>query len=394
MQLSFITPLYATSPKYFNDLIECFSRVATNRNKIQWVLVNDQPANPQIADLIRCAKECLKNVDVVEVTNPSNLGIFRAYYQGFKAASGDYCTILDHDDVLDVGYLASYRFPDNCDFVYSNEYKFSDESKNKDIFEKPNFDPLSILFYFYTHHVSLFKTAVVNKILSSLDGDFFETDYFYSISSAFDLWLLSQYLLEIFPYGESVHFIEKPIYGWRIHVNSTAHSIEQKPINSLARLLIFERFFQEYGQDPLAKINPEAPYAVCSLFQNKFRAVYDGNWSIIELGTSDSNIVSRLTAVCMAEELEIIRRYAMNFPLHYLAEKTRLPIFIPMSWGAEHWVKEHPDIMRHIPHVALFRVMPYQTSWEKSSGMFIYPMGIEQDLKKDVPVAVCFSTAR
>ena len=160
-KLSIITPLYNTPRVYLTDVL---NSVKEYTDQVELVLVNDSPNNIRL-------KAYLNNLDgshIKVIHNPKNLGIFGAYYNGFLSASGEYCCILDHDDIFDPVHVLE-AIDKRPDIIYTDEYKFEgrtyDKQMHKIYFQKPDFDILSTVFYLYTHHVTVLRTKIVRQQL-------------------------------------------------------------------------------------------------------------------------------------------------------------------------------------------------------------------------------------
>jgi len=247
--LSLITPLYRTKRRFLMELIDGLKAQA---NDIELVLINDSPTDHVLQFSI---DELLATYKFIRYyPNPSNLGLFLAYRNGFMHATGQYCCILDHDDIINVSAICPYlRSHPEADMVYTNEYKYYDgHPEEKIIFEKPEFDVLSTISYFYTHHITIWHTDVLQRALRKRTD--LQTYHF-----AFDIYALFMYMREYSGTMNVLHYSE-PVYGWRIHENSTAANLNQKPIGFLERLKLIEEQLRYFGEDPIVWIHPKVGY--------------------------------------------------------------------------------------------------------------------------------------
>lgn len=250
-KLSIITPLYNTPRVYLTDVL---NSVKEYTDQVELVLVNDSPNNIRL-------KAYLNNLDgshVKVIHNPKNLGIFGAYYNGFLSASGEYCCILDHDDIFDPIHVLE-AIDKRPDIIYTDEYKFEgrayDKQMHKIYFQKPDFDILSTVFYLYTHHVTVLRTKIVRQqlIRYTTPGKY---------TSIFDIHYLLEYIKAFAGQPMNVCHVPESDYGWRIHGNSTASNLAQKPSGYFERLKKVEEFFRFFGETPLLSIDPQIGYLV------------------------------------------------------------------------------------------------------------------------------------
>ncbi|MBY0220374.1 glycosyltransferase [Paenibacillus illinoisensis] len=375
--LSLITPLYNTPINYLEQIKE---QLMLYSDRIEWVLVNDSPFNQKLINYV----ERLKDHEFIKVhTNKKNLGIYKSYVAGYEIASGDYCGILDHDDHIDLKEVLVYldRSSD-YDLLYTNEYKFDDEKKF-DYYHKPELDLLSTAFYFYTHHITLMRTEIVRRVIKERQlGKY---------SSIFDICLMLDYIHEFRGSEIKVAHIDWFSYGWRVHQNSTAMSIDQKPAAHMERIIKIEEFFKEFGETPIVSIDKDIQYLVCSEF-------FSGNdlYKIPPL-TENKEIIKRwfeslsnnkkiswlgsqpITFEQMSEILDVARR----LPFKYLREYTTLPIFIVDKNCYKHFESD-PSYQKHLPNVPFILQRDINSEIKMLNGMMINPNEDKNILKANL----------
>lgn len=254
-KLSVITPLYNTKIEFLQDLENC---LRPYQEEIEWILVNDSPDNSEL----RKNLEYLKVSGKVIVTNDRNRGIFYAYYQGYMKATSPYCCILDHDDIFNPKNVLD-KLDGDWDLVYTDEYKF-DQKGNREVYHKPDFDMLSSVFYFYTHHVTVMRTNIIQNAIckKGVSGDY---------TSIFDIHLMLEYMACFVEKDMKVLHIKSADYGWRIHDESTAKNLNQKLAGYFEREQKVEEFLKEQGETPLLNIHKAIGY----LIEGCFLSAYD-----------------------------------------------------------------------------------------------------------------------
>ena len=257
-KLSIITPLYKTKERYLADAQKPLEKYA---DSIEWVLVNDSPDDQRLRRYLR---EIYSPEYMVVSENPNNIGIFASYYNGFMIASGEYCCILDHDDVFDPGNLIN-ALKENPDIVYADEYKFYDDNiKQIEPFYKPSFDVLSSVFYLYTFHSMMLRTGIVKKALKNKGQNARYT-------ATFDRHMLLEYINGFDGQELTAVHVNSTDYGWRIHPDSTAMDLDQKTSGFFERLKKAEEFFKDNGETPLLNQHNEIAYLV----EGKFLSLLD-----------------------------------------------------------------------------------------------------------------------
>ena len=249
--ISLITPAYRSNLNYLDELVDC---IAPFQNEIEWVIVNDDPGNSQLNEYFL---QLEKRIRFKYVKNSKNLGITAGYCAGVKEASSPYLGIMDHDDLLDPKPIldAVKKYPD-YDLIYSDEYKF--EGTHKEKYTKPGFDLLSSAFYFYTHHITLFRTERVKKLL--------DCDPYVEFPTLFDIWLNSNYLKNSDLKNFKAAHVPSLSYGWRVHSNSTAADLSIRPANTEERLKVVQDFFKNFGESAQLSVCPHATYLVTGYF--------------------------------------------------------------------------------------------------------------------------------
>jgi glycosyltransferase involved in cell wall biosynthesis len=134
-------------------------------------------------------------------------------------ASGEFMTVLDHDDCLAICALewvacTIIEHP-AVDYIYTDEDKISSEGIRFDPFFKPDWSPEYMLSLMYTCHMSVFRTSLVKNL-----GGY---------RSAFDG--AQDYDLTLRVVAQTTRIIHIPhiLYHWRAWSNSTAMSLASKP---------------------------------------------------------------------------------------------------------------------------------------------------------------------
>ena len=233
MKLSLAVPAFETKPEYMKALIEsCLAQSYEN-----WELIIADGSETQIVEQTVGAYQD-KRIRYVRLQE--NEGIAENTNQALFYAEGEYCGLLDHDDMLtpDALYNMAKAIHDSIQsgttpvMVYSDEDKCNAEGKQFfDPHFKTDFNLDLIMTNNYICHFMLVKTDVLKRlqIRKQYDG-----------AQDFDLVLriVSSLLLkEKEGHGARVEtqilHVPKVLYHWRCHEESTAD-------NPLSKMYAYE----------------------------------------------------------------------------------------------------------------------------------------------------------
>ena len=211
--LSVVVPLYNTPRKYFHQLLKCI--VGQSYSNWQLVLVD---ASEQKMEYV--AKLAQKNTRIRYKRLEENWGISGNTNAGLEEATGDFITLLDHDDVLAKNALFEVVKAINetgADLLYSDEIVLDANLKKLGEYHfKPDFAPDTLRGCNYITHLCVFSHQLLEE---AGGGEKTEFDG----AQDYDL------ILRLSEKAKRVHHIQKVLYFWRRHESSTAQDISQKP---------------------------------------------------------------------------------------------------------------------------------------------------------------------
>ena len=216
--LTLVIPLYETPATFLREIHRSISLLGNSEN-LETLLIVDSPS-PNFVHKVREIFSDVQNV-VIKV-NESNMGRTYSYARGFVEARGLWVTLMDHDDICDLNEKRlnelKYFYGSTVDLLYTNEFIFNSTSRR--IVTKPDFDFLSALQYFYTHHFTFYRRDKINIDLENLPK-----------TECFDIYINAQYILDCLKRqgkvrGELLSW--ESAYGWRNHSGSTASNPKQK----------------------------------------------------------------------------------------------------------------------------------------------------------------------
>ena len=205
-KISIIVPMYNTPVNFFTELVdELIAQTYSN-----WELCLADGSKEKNEEI---EKVCKKDERIKYKFLNDNKGISGNTNAALELATGDYISLLDHDDLLP--RFALYEVvkcinenPD-VEFIYSDEDKFSElGGKRYDPHFKPDFAIDTLRSNNYICHFSIFKKELMNK----LGG--FRSDY--DGAQDYDI------IIRMSENTSKIIHIPKILYHWRVHPNSTA----------------------------------------------------------------------------------------------------------------------------------------------------------------------------
>jgi GT2 family glycosyltransferase len=161
---------------------------------------------------------------------PTNEGIVGNSNAALALATGEYVTLLDHDDTLAPFALFELvrtlnDHPD-ADFLYSDEDKITTYSgQRRDPHFKPDYAPDTLRSYNYICHLSVFRRSLLDQIGGFRPG--------FDGSQDYDL------ILRATEQAQKIVHVPKVLYHWRIHQHSTSteQSVKQYSMESARKAL-------------------------------------------------------------------------------------------------------------------------------------------------------------
>jgi glycosyltransferase involved in cell wall biosynthesis len=163
-------------------------------------------------------------------------------------AEGEYCALLDHDDLL--APQALFRIAErlqeypNANLIYSDEDKVDPDGNRFDPYFKSDWNPDLLLSHNCISHLGVYRRSVMDEL-----GGFDE-----ALSGSQD-WDLALRVATRIPQG-SIQHIARVLYHWRYVHTSTAHSIESKPYAVTAAKKAIERHLASFGTASCVESGP------------------------------------------------------------------------------------------------------------------------------------------
>ena len=248
-KLSILVPVY--NPQ-IEHLAACIDSVLT-QSYANWelCLANDASTNPQVKEMLDRYAEQDPRIRLVH--RAENGHICAASNSALELATGDFCALLDHDDLLAehalVHVVEAIGAQPEAAFLYSDEDKLSSNGERITPHFKPRFNPDLLLSQNYIAHLLVAKTSEIRAIGAFREGLEGSQDH--------DLALR---LTERLKPAQIVH-IPHILYHWRESAASTAANPEAKGYTAEAGRRAVADALKRRGEDAAVEHSPHIPNA-------------------------------------------------------------------------------------------------------------------------------------
>jgi glycosyltransferase involved in cell wall biosynthesis len=240
--ISILLPVYNTEAKWLTQAIESVrSQLYEN-----WELciADDASPEPHVAELLKQYE--LLDPRIKVVYRKQNGHIAAATNSALEMASGEFCALLDHDDMLPNHALyyvvdAINQHPE-AELIFSDEDKVDAEGRRFDPYFKSDWNLDLFLSHNCISHLGVYRTRILREI-----NGFDET-----LSGSQDWDLALRFLLKID--AGKIHHIPRVLYHWRYLETSTSMSIDTKPYAVEAGKRAIEKFLKARGHT--AEVSP------------------------------------------------------------------------------------------------------------------------------------------
>lgn len=247
-KISILVATFNTKEEYLKEMID----TVVNQSYSNWELcIADGSTNDFVEKYVR---EHYSNYgDKIKFQKlDQNYGISGNTNKAFEMATGDYITVYDHDDTLEldcffeiVKALQEYRY----DVLYTDEDKFDDSTKMyNDPNLKPDFSEDLLRSHNYITHLFIVNKKIVDEVgyyNSEFDGS---QDY--------------DYIFRCVEKANAVYHIPRILYHWRMHPESTAQNPESKLYCYDAGKRAIEAHYKRIGVEATVEFLPKPMYGM------------------------------------------------------------------------------------------------------------------------------------
>ena len=246
--ISIVVPLFNTPARYFKQM----TGSVLHQTYTNWQLVLVDASDAAHAEVSAKAAALAQKDARFVYRKIENGGIAANTTKGFEVATGEYLTLLDHDDVIYPNALYDVVRAiqsTGADFVYSDEIVLSDNFKQLGGYHfKPDFSPDYLRGVNYITHLAVFSRKLLDAAGAYEDRNF---------DGAQDHDLI----LRLTEKATKIHHIKKCLYVWRAAAGSTAQTMDAKPYAVAAGERAINAHLQRVGLQGEARAIPGAPGA-------------------------------------------------------------------------------------------------------------------------------------
>lgn len=215
--ISVLVPVYETPERYLREMIE--SVINQTYSNWQLVIVDGSKREGGIPKTQKVVEEYIaEHRKIVYAPLEKNLGIAMNTNMAFNYSTGDYITLLDHDDMLtpDALYCVVEALnEERYDVLYSDEDKISEDgSRVSDPAFKPDFSIDLLRAHNYITHLFVVR----RKLLLEVGG--FDSEY--DGAQDYDL------ALKCSEKTKRIKHIPRVLYHWRMNDKSVALNPHKK----------------------------------------------------------------------------------------------------------------------------------------------------------------------
>ncbi|MEP6297633.1 MAG: glycosyltransferase [Ilumatobacter sp.] len=242
-RFSVVTTVFDPEPEH---LLACIASVdaqaadpAVAASGIEHVLVDDRSTRPEVAAVLRGAASTSHPVTRAVIRRDHNGGIVAASNDALAAATGDFVVLLDHDDVLADGALASVAAvldaDDSIDVVYSDHDLMRPDGRCAWPMYKPDFSLERLRHHNYITHLVVARRSLVDEVGGFTPGTDGAQDH--------DL------LLRLAEVAAPFHHVPEILLHWRQAPNSSALDSRNKPAAISAEVRAVAAHLERCGID-------------------------------------------------------------------------------------------------------------------------------------------------
>lgn len=215
--ISVIMPVYNPEPEFLRAAIE--SVKAQTYQRWQLCVADDASTDQRIRPLL--TEAAAADARIKMIFRPTNGHISAASNSALELAEGEWCALLDHDDMLADNALALVaeeinRSPD-AGLIYSDEDKIDASGVRSNPFFKTDCDPELFLAQNYINHLGVYRTSLLRETGGFREG--------FEGSQDYDLALRVLEKLR----AEQVRHLPFILYHWRMAAGSLAAVADAKP---------------------------------------------------------------------------------------------------------------------------------------------------------------------
>jgi O-antigen biosynthesis protein len=207
-------PVFNTDDKWLREAIE--SVLAQLYPNWELCIADDASPRPHVRRTLQ--EYAARDSRIKVVYRPNNGHISAATNSALALASGEFVSLMDHDDVIP--QQALYELVNKLnqdpavDMIYSDEDKIDTKGRRFDPAFKPDWSPDYLESCMYTAHLALYRKAIADEIGGFRPGYDGAQDY--------------DFVLRFTEKTDRIAHVSRVLYHWRAIPGSTATSMYDK----------------------------------------------------------------------------------------------------------------------------------------------------------------------
>lgn len=232
-KISVLMPTYNTN---ITHLVECIESVQ-KQTYSNWELCIVDDCSTEVKVFEKLSEKAKEDPRIKVKRLNENGHICKATNAAFDLATGDFVSLLDHDDILNINALAEVVTTINSNndvgLIYTDEDKLNKSGVHVDPFFKPDFSPYFLRSCNYITHFTTIRSDLFKKVGGFRLGTEGAQDW--------DL------ILRVTEIAKQVVHIPKILYSWRMSDASTASNSNSKPYAYRNQRIVLRDHMQRLG---------------------------------------------------------------------------------------------------------------------------------------------------
>lgn len=243
-KISILLPTYNSNISLLEECIE--SVLSQSYENWELCIADDASTNPSVAEIL--SSYAKKDGRIKYTIRRKNGHISRCSNSALALATGDYCALLDHDDLLATNALlhvaVAINENDGCKIIYSDEDKVDIKGTRFDPHFKSDWNPELFYSQNYISHLGVYQTSLLKKVKGFRTGVEGSQDY--------DL------ILRCLEHVEAQQIVHIPhiLYHWRVLEGSTAMDAGEKSYTSDAGVKALKHHFAKVNRSIRVELGP------------------------------------------------------------------------------------------------------------------------------------------
>ena len=324
--ISIIVPTHNTHEKYFRPMIES----VINQSYKNWelIIIDDASDDVYLKELIK--EYAQQDVRIRHKFLNKNRHISGATNEGIKLSTGEFISLFDHDDVLLPNALnevvGALNKDQELDFIYTDEDKIDDRGIRSQPMLKPDWNPDLLRSVNYITHFTTIRKSLLMRVGYERE--------IYDGAQDWELFLRATRGTS----PEKILHIPKVLYSWRIHSESTASALGNKPyvVEAQHRALLTDA---AYRTDVRPLVDRDAEYS--GQWVATYPARLPQNLSVVILDNSIRDETTlQITKSTKINNIEFIDTGYSFESLSKLRYDYTLVVSTPMKFSSDNWLSK------------------------------------------------------